>query len=91
MAEPLSPATQALGERVRARREVLRFNQEALAHRAGPGTPATGGRVPNVAVHNLSPDLGLQIKAIWLAILRSPSIRMEMLLLLGSAARQPRL
>jgi transcriptional regulator with XRE-family HTH domain len=56
MAEPLSPATQALGERVRARREVLGLSQEALAHQAGVhwtflGQVERGRR--NLSLHNL--------------------------------------
>jgi transcriptional regulator with XRE-family HTH domain len=35
MPEPLSPATQLLGERIRAERGALGLSQEALAHQAG--------------------------------------------------------
>jgi transcriptional regulator with XRE-family HTH domain len=35
MAEPLSPATRVLGERVCAGREALGLSQEALAHQTG--------------------------------------------------------
>jgi transcriptional regulator with XRE-family HTH domain len=56
MAEPLSPATQALGERVRTRREALGLSQEALAHQAGVhwtflGQVERGRR--NLSLHNL--------------------------------------
>jgi transcriptional regulator with XRE-family HTH domain len=56
MVEPLSPATQALGERVRARREALGLSQEALAHQAGVhwtflGQVERGRR--NLSLHNL--------------------------------------
>jgi transcriptional regulator with XRE-family HTH domain len=56
MVDPLSPATQALGERVRARREALGLSQEALAHQAGVhwtflGQVERGRR--NLSLHNL--------------------------------------
>ncbi|HEY3866376.1 MAG TPA: helix-turn-helix transcriptional regulator [Solirubrobacteraceae bacterium] len=56
MAKPLSPATQALGERVRARREALGLSQEALAHQTGVhwtflGQVERGRR--NLSLHNL--------------------------------------
>jgi transcriptional regulator with XRE-family HTH domain len=56
MVEPLSPATRALGERVRARREALGLSQEALAHQTGVhwtflGQVERGRR--NLSLHNL--------------------------------------
>ena len=56
MPEPLSPATQALGERVRARREALGLSQEALAHQTRVhwtflGQVERGRR--NLSLHNL--------------------------------------
>jgi transcriptional regulator with XRE-family HTH domain len=56
MAAPLSPATQALGERIRTRREALGLSQEALAHQAGVhwtfvGQVERGRR--NLSLHNL--------------------------------------
>jgi transcriptional regulator with XRE-family HTH domain len=56
MAEPLSPATRVLGERVRARREALGLSQEALAARSGVhwtflGQVERGRR--NLNLHNL--------------------------------------
>jgi transcriptional regulator with XRE-family HTH domain len=56
MAEPLSPATRILGERVRAGREALGLSQEALAHQTGVhwtflGQVERGRR--NLSVHNL--------------------------------------
>jgi transcriptional regulator with XRE-family HTH domain len=56
MAKPLSPATQALGERVRTRRVALKLSQEALAHQAGVhwtflGQVERGRR--NLSLHNL--------------------------------------
>jgi transcriptional regulator with XRE-family HTH domain len=56
MATPLSPATQALGERIRTRRETLKLSQEALAHQAGVhwtflGQVERGRR--NLSLHNL--------------------------------------
>jgi transcriptional regulator with XRE-family HTH domain len=56
MAEPLSPATRILGERVRARREALGLSQEALAHQTGVhwtflGQVERGRR--NLSLHNL--------------------------------------
>jgi len=56
MAEPLSPATQALGKRVRTRREALGLSQEALAHQTGVhwtflGQVERGRR--NLSLHNL--------------------------------------
>lgn len=56
MATPLSPATAALGERVRARREALGLSQEALAHQTGVhwtflGQVERGRR--NLSLHNL--------------------------------------
>ncbi len=56
MATPRSPATQALGERVRARREVLGVSQEVAADRAGVhwtflGQVERGQR--NLRLHNL--------------------------------------
>jgi transcriptional regulator with XRE-family HTH domain len=56
MPEPLSPATQAFGERVRARREALGLSQEALAARSGVhwtflGQVERGRR--NLNLHNL--------------------------------------
>ena len=56
MAEPLSPATAALGERVRARRHALGLSQEALADRCGVhwtfvGQVERGQR--NLNLHNL--------------------------------------
>jgi transcriptional regulator with XRE-family HTH domain len=54
--EPLSPATKALGARVRARRLELGLSQEALADRAGVhwtflGQVERGQR--NLSLHNL--------------------------------------
>jgi transcriptional regulator with XRE-family HTH domain len=56
MAKPLSPATAALGERVRQRREALGLSQEALAHQTGIhwtflGQVERGRR--NLSLHNL--------------------------------------
>jgi transcriptional regulator with XRE-family HTH domain len=56
MAQPISPATQALGQRVRARREALGLSQEALAHQTGIhwtflGQVERGRR--NLSLHNL--------------------------------------
>jgi transcriptional regulator with XRE-family HTH domain len=56
MAEPLSPATRILGERVRSRREALGLSQEALAHQTGVhwtflGQAERGRR--NLSLHNL--------------------------------------
>lgn len=56
MAQPLSPATQAFGERVRARRNELGESQERLAERAGLhwtfiGQVERGRR--NISLHNL--------------------------------------
>jgi transcriptional regulator with XRE-family HTH domain len=56
MAKPLSPATQALGERVRDRRQKLGLSQEALAHQIGIhwtflGQVERGRR--NISLHNL--------------------------------------
>jgi len=56
MAEPLSPATRVLGERIRARREALGLSQEALAHQTGVhwtflGQVERGQR--NLNLHNL--------------------------------------
>ncbi len=56
MAKPLSPATQVLGERLRARREALGLSQEALAHQADIhwtflGQVERGRR--NLSLHNL--------------------------------------
>ncbi len=53
---PLSPATAALGARVRARRETLGLSQEAMAHRIGIhwtflGQVERGRR--NLSLHNL--------------------------------------
>ena len=56
MARPLSPATAALGERVRQRRQELGLSQEALADRCGIhwtflGQVERGQR--NISLHNL--------------------------------------
>ena len=56
MPEPLSPATQLLGERIKARRNALGLSQEALAHQAGIhwtflGQVERGRR--NISLHNL--------------------------------------
>ena len=56
MAEPLSPATATLGQRVRARREALGLSQEAMAHQIGVhwtflGQIERGRR--NLNLHNL--------------------------------------
>jgi transcriptional regulator with XRE-family HTH domain len=56
MPEPISPATRAFGERVRARRETLGLSQEALAARSGVhwtflGQVERGRR--NLNLHNL--------------------------------------
>jgi transcriptional regulator with XRE-family HTH domain len=56
MAEPISPATRALGERVRSRREALGLSQEALAAQSGVhwtflGQVERGRR--NLNLHNL--------------------------------------
>ncbi len=56
MAKPLSPATAALGERVRAARHKLGLSQEGLAERAGVhwtfvGQVERGQR--NISLHNL--------------------------------------
>jgi transcriptional regulator with XRE-family HTH domain len=56
MPPPLSPATAALGERVRSRREALGLSQEALAHQTGIhwtflGQVERGRR--NLSLHNL--------------------------------------
>jgi transcriptional regulator with XRE-family HTH domain len=56
MAEPISPATQAFGERVRAQREALGLSQEALAAKSGVhwtflGQVERGRR--NLNLHNL--------------------------------------
>jgi transcriptional regulator with XRE-family HTH domain len=56
MAEPLSPATAALGQRVRTRREALGLSQEAMAHQIGIhwtflGQVERGRR--NLSLHNL--------------------------------------
>jgi transcriptional regulator with XRE-family HTH domain len=56
MAEPLSPATQLLGERIRARRNELGLSQEAMAYQIGIhwtflGQVERGQR--NLNLHNL--------------------------------------
>jgi transcriptional regulator with XRE-family HTH domain len=56
MAEPLSPATTELGQRVRTRREALGLSQEAMAHQIGVhwtflGQVERGRR--NLNLHNL--------------------------------------
>ena len=56
MPEPISPATQVFGERVRARRQDLGLSQEALAAQAGIhwtflGQIERGRR--NLNLHNL--------------------------------------
>ena len=56
MPEPISPATGAFGERVRARRQALGLSQEALAARSGVhwtflGQVERGRR--NLNLHNL--------------------------------------
>jgi transcriptional regulator with XRE-family HTH domain len=56
MPEPISPATQVLGERIRERREALGFSQEALAEHSGIhwtflGQVERGRR--NLSLHNL--------------------------------------
>ncbi len=56
MPEPLSPATRAFGERVRALRQALGLSQEALASRAGVhwtflGQVERGRR--NLSLHNM--------------------------------------
>jgi transcriptional regulator with XRE-family HTH domain len=56
MPEPISPATRAFGERVRAQREALGLSQEALAARSGVhwtflGQVERGRR--NLNLHNL--------------------------------------
>jgi transcriptional regulator with XRE-family HTH domain len=55
-AGPISPATQAFGERVRARRHEMGWSQEELADRAGlhwtfVGQAERGRR--NVSLHNI--------------------------------------
>jgi transcriptional regulator with XRE-family HTH domain len=56
MPAPISPATQAFGERVRTQREALGLSQEALAARSGVhwtflGQVERGRR--NLSLHNL--------------------------------------
>jgi transcriptional regulator with XRE-family HTH domain len=56
MPEPLSPASQLLGERIKARRSALGLSQEALAHQSGIhwtflGQVERGRR--NLSLHNL--------------------------------------
>jgi transcriptional regulator with XRE-family HTH domain len=56
MPKPLSPATKALGDRVRDRRHVLGLSQEAMAHQMGIhwtflGQVERGQR--NLNLHNL--------------------------------------
>jgi transcriptional regulator with XRE-family HTH domain len=56
MAQPLSPATEAFGERVRLRRQQLGLSQEALADRCSVhwtflGQVERGQR--NISLHNL--------------------------------------
>jgi transcriptional regulator with XRE-family HTH domain len=56
MSEPLSPATQLLGERIKAERNALGLSQEALAHQSGIhwtflGQVERGQR--NISLHNL--------------------------------------
>jgi transcriptional regulator with XRE-family HTH domain len=56
MAQPLSPATQAFGERVRDRRQALGLSQEAMADQIGVhwtflGQVERGRR--NLNLHNL--------------------------------------
>jgi transcriptional regulator with XRE-family HTH domain len=56
MPEPISPATQVLGERIRERRETLGLSQEALAEQSGIhwtflGQVERGRR--NLSLHNL--------------------------------------
>jgi transcriptional regulator with XRE-family HTH domain len=56
MAQPISPATQILGERIRAHREALGLSQEALAYESGIhwtflGQVERGQR--NLNLHNL--------------------------------------
>lgn len=56
MAEPISPATAALGDRIREHRQALGISQEALAERAGlhwtfVGQVERGRR--NLNLHNL--------------------------------------
>lgn len=56
MAEPISPATRTLGQRVRTQREALGISQEALAHQSGVhwtflGQVERGRR--NLSLHNL--------------------------------------
>ncbi len=56
MPEPISPATRAFGERVRARRQALGLSQEALADNSGIhwtflGQVERGRR--NLNLHNL--------------------------------------
>jgi transcriptional regulator with XRE-family HTH domain len=56
MPEPLSPATQQLGERIKARRNALGLSQEALAHQSSIhwtflGQVERGQR--NLSLHNL--------------------------------------
>ncbi len=56
MPQPLSEATRALGERIRARREAQGVSQETLAHRCGVhwtflGQVERGQR--NLSLHNL--------------------------------------
>jgi transcriptional regulator with XRE-family HTH domain len=56
MAEPLSPATATLGERIRIQRQALGLSQEALAVRCGVhwtflGQVERGRR--NINLHNL--------------------------------------
>lgn len=56
MPEPLSPATQLLGERIKAKRNALGLSQEALAHQCGVhwtflGQVERGQR--NISLHNL--------------------------------------
>jgi transcriptional regulator with XRE-family HTH domain len=56
MSEPLSPATQLLGERIKVERNALGLSQEALAHQSGIhwtflGQVERGQR--NISLHNL--------------------------------------
>ncbi|HXP38248.1 MAG TPA: helix-turn-helix transcriptional regulator [Solirubrobacteraceae bacterium] len=56
MPEPISPATRALGERIRARRLALGLSQESLAEQSGIhwtflGQVERGRR--NLSLHNL--------------------------------------
>jgi len=65
MPPPLSPATEILGARIRARREALGLSQEALAHSSNVhwtfiGQIERGRR--NVSLHNLlKVAAGLQV------------------------------